>query len=403
MVWSQDSKLEFYYMTHIDNLPSILENGILSNDRIRAEGLQHKRISNEEIVKKRREKGISNFVNLYIQPRNAMMFQVLKLNWPIVILGISNEILNKKGVRFSIGNAASDYSTILSPDDLKSIHYFLSSVRKIRYWNVDTEQDISDFVKNPVLLDFTHLSVKKFLQSEILVPEVVEPKYIKAIYVPNDDLRDRVVGLLNSLGIDNINVVLSPDLFFQPLKESQIASNIKVLQADMFISDCDLITISVNTVGVMGKGLASRFKYMYPDVFVVYQQWCKSAKLKVGTPMIYKSEKYNRAFLLFPTKKHWKENSKLEYIKAGLDWCKRNLSNFKIKSAAFPALGCGLGRLSWEEVGPLMVSTFKDMKDIYFEIFLPVEKKLPSSYFDASFYEKSEKKTTVSNLNLELF
>lgn len=403
MVWSQDSKLEFYYMTHIDNLPSILESGILSNDRIKAEGLQHKRISNEEIVKKRREKGISNFVNLYIQPRNAMMFQVLKLNWPIVILGISNEVLNKKGVRFSIGNAASDYSTILSPNDLKSIHYFLSSVRKIRYWNVDTEQDISDFVKNPALLDFTHLSVKKFLQSEILVPEVVESKYIKAIYIPNDDLRDRVVGLLNSLGIDNINVVLSPDLFFQPLKESQIASNIKVLQADMFISDCDLITISVNTVGVMGKGLASRFKYMYPDVFVVYQQWCKSEKLKVGTPMIYKSEKYNRAFLLFPTKRHWKENSKLEYIKAGLDWCKKNLSNFKIKSAAFPALGCGLGRLSWEEVGPLMVSTFKDMKDIYFEIFLPVEKKLPSSYFDASFYEKSEKKTTGSNLNLELF
>lgn len=130
----------------------------------------------------------------------------------------------------------------------------------------------------------------------------------------------------------------------------------------MFFSSMQTLTVSVNTVGVMGKGLASRAKYQFPDVYVVYQDACRSKDLRMGQPYLYKREAFldndladdpltlsnfnsNKWFLLFATKKHWRENSDRAGIEQGLQWIVDNYQSCAIQSLALPALGCGLGGL----------------------------------------------------------
>lgn len=382
---SKNGKFEFYYITHIDNLKSILEIGILSNEQVYKKKIEFKKISNENILKKRKEKGLSNYANLYINPRNAMMYQIYKgLNWHLVVIGVNgNDILGKEDIKISIGNAASDYSKILDRHDFKNIIKFISDVRNIRDWISEYESiPISDYLKEEV---YGFLSPKKFIQSEILVKEKVNKKYIKCVYVPNETLKEKALEIIKALKI-NVDVILNPDMFFEPIRKVKITDNIHIIQGDMFTSSCDMLTVSVNTVGIMGKGLASRFKYMYPEVYVFYEYLCKKKILRLGKPYIFVSENFDRKFLLFPTKGHWREKSKLENIIKGLDWFIENYKKYDVKSVSFPALGCGLGGLLWEDVGPVMVSKLKDIK-IPVEIYLPEEKNIKDNYFSKEFYK----------------
>jgi hypothetical protein len=89
-------------------------------------------------------------------------------------------------------------------------------------------------------------------------------------------------------------------------------------------------------------------------------------------------------FLLFPTKKHWRENSDISGIEKGLLWLTTNYEVEGIKSIAIPALGCGLGNLSWSDVGPLMCHYLTRMK-IPVSIYLPAEKKIPDAQLSESF------------------
>lgn len=169
----------------------------------------------------------------------------------------------------------------------------------------------------------------------------------------------------------------------------------------MFFSNAQTLTISVNTVGVMGKGLASRARYQFPDVFVEYQDACRFKKLRMGKPYLIKREKSldevlayepstlaNRNslkwFLLFATKYHWKNDSNFAGIEKGLQWLVENYRKEGITSIALPALGCGLGKLSWERVGPLMCNYLNKM-DIKSFIYLPMEKHPPEKQLKASF------------------
>jgi O-acetyl-ADP-ribose deacetylase (regulator of RNase III) len=382
---TRNGKFEFYYITHIDNLSSILDLGILSHELVNKRGIKFKKIANDEIIKKRVKKGLGNYANLYINPRNAMMYRdYKKLKWPIVVIGVNgNDILKRKDIKISIGNASSDYAKILNKEDFNNIVDFLSDVRKIKDWISDYEFiSISKYTKEDYI---GFLSPKKFSQSEILVREKVNKAYIKCVYVPNNKLKEEARKLIQEKNL-NIDVILRPEMFFEPIRKEKISSNVYIVQGDMFTSDNELLTISVNVVGVMGKGLASRFKYMYPDVYVFYQNLCKNKILKLGTPYIYVSEKFERKFLLFPTKGHWREKSKIENIEKGLKWFIDNYKKYDIKSASFPALGCGLGGLKWEDVGPLMFKYLNKL-DIPIEIYLPEEKTIKENYFKKEFYE----------------
>ncbi len=129
-------------------------------------------------------------------------------------------------------------------------------------------------------------------------------------------------------------------------------TNISYCKGDIFDSKAQVIVNPVNCKGHMGKGLALLFKQKYPRMFVSYQQECRDGKLRIGQPTLYKAS--TPWILNFPTKDHWRDNSKVEYLEAGLQYFVANYKAMDIKSIAFPKLGVGLGRLSWNEVGPLM-------------------------------------------------
>ena len=121
----------------------------------------------------------------------------------------------------------------------------------------------------------------------------------------------------------------------------------------LFESPAKVLVNTVNTVGVMGKGIAKEFKRIYPEMFTDYQQLCEREQLGLGQLWLYKTP--HKWILNFPTKKHWRSPSKPEYIEAGLQKFVQIYQEARVTSISFPLLGCGNGELDWKtQVKPLM-------------------------------------------------
>ncbi len=136
------------------------------------------------------------------------------------------------------------------------------------------------------------------------------------------------------------------------------------VNGDLFGSPAQVLVNTVNTVGVMGKGIALEFKKRYPDMFKQYKLQCDKHKLVVGKLMLWYAP--DHWLLQFPTKIHWRNPSKLEYIEEGLMTFVRKYADYNIASIAFPKLGCGNGELSWDIVRPLMEKYLKNLPiDVY--------------------------------------
>lgn len=139
---------------------------------------------------------------------------------------------------------------------------------------------------------------------------------------------------------------------------------IHYVEGNIFESPAQVIVNTVNTVGVMGKGLAKTFKDYYPEMFKEYQILCKEKKLTPGKLFLYKTP--NKWVLNFPTKEHWRNKSKMEYIESGLEKFVNTYSDYGITSIAFPKLGCGNGGLDWDEVKKVMEKHLQKLRiDIY--------------------------------------
>src|SRR5437660_10363023 len=121
-------------------------------------------------------------------------------------------------------------------------------------------------------------------------------------------------------------------------------TNIQYQKGDIFESNAQVIVNTVNCQGVMGKGLALAFKQKYPAMFNVYQQECRTGKLRIGKPTLY--QKSTPWILNFPTKDSWHANSKMEYIEKGLEFLAAYYKNAGIKGIAFPKLDPLNGKLS---------------------------------------------------------
>jgi O-acetyl-ADP-ribose deacetylase (regulator of RNase III) len=289
----------------------------------------------------------------------------------VAIISIRQDILSQKGVFISTGNAASTASEILSFSEHREILIEIrDSVSKV-WW---TEESGS----------------KRKIMAECLIPDIVPPEFIQAIYVVSHDAVNRVKETLQQ---SDFQIIPEPNLFFQPFRKSDLNEYLSVVEGDLFFSRMQTLTVSVNTVGIMGKGLASRAKYQFPDVYVFYQDLCRKKILRMGKPYLYKREvsfDYQLAdepatltngnletwFLLFPTKEHWKNRADINSIEKGLQWLEGNYKKEGIKSLAIPALGCGLGWLEWKEVGPLLCK-YLSAFDIQVWVYLPTEKRVP--------------------------
>ena len=123
-------------------------------------------------------------------------------------------------------------------------------------------------------------------------------------------------------------------------------------RTSILTSQGQTVVNTVNTVGIMGKGLASSFKKKYPDMFKAYKKLCDEGQFDVGHLWLWKGA--NQWVLNFPTKKHWRQPSKLSYVEAGLKKFVQQYEQRGIREIAFPRLGCGDGGLEWDDVRQLM-------------------------------------------------
>lgn len=138
-------------------------------------------------------------------------------------------------------------------------------------------------------------------------------------------------------------------------------------KGNIFETNAQVIVNTVNCQGVMGKGLALAFKLKYPDMFAAYQQECKTGRLRIGRPTLFR--KSTPWILNFPTKDSWRTNSKIEYLEKGLEYFVAHYKEANITSVAFPKLGTQNGKLSWDEVGPLMIKYLSKLDiDVYIYI-----------------------------------
>ncbi len=122
---------------------------------------------------------------------------------------------------------------------------------------------------------------------------------------------------------------------------------------DLFLEDAQALVNPVNCVGVMGAGLALAFKKKYPRNFQDYKRICDRGELRPGQILSYQENGvtiYN-----FPTKDHWKDPSKLEYITEGLASLIEHLNQDRPSVVNLPSLGCGLGGLQYSVVKPIML------------------------------------------------
>lgn len=134
---------------------------------------------------------------------------------------------------------------------------------------------------------------------------------------------------------------------------------IEYIEGDIFNSPAQVIVNTVNTVGVMGKGLALSFKKRYPEMFEAYRRACEKRQLTIGKLMLYYAP--DHWIMMFPTKENWRNPSKIDYIEEGLKKFVNTYTDKSITSIAFPKLGCGNGELSWDDVKPVMERYLKPL------------------------------------------
>src|SRR5688572_9765584 len=111
-------------------------------------------------------------------------------------------------------------------------------------------------------------------------------------------------------------------------------------QGNLLDADVDAVVNTVNTVGVMGKGIALMFKERFPENFSAYAAACKSGEVQVGRMFVQAGAELDgpRLIINFPTKKHWRQPTQVEWIEAGLVDLKRVIRSKGIRSIALPPL-----------------------------------------------------------------
>lgn len=145
----------------------------------------------------------------------------------------------------------------------------------------------------------------------------------------------------------------------------------------------EAVVNTVNTEGVMGKGIALQFKRAFPENFALYERACKHGEVAIGKVFVYKTVLPEPRYVInFPTKKLWRQPSKLQYIRDGLVDLVAQIRTLDMKSIAIPPLGCGLGGLDWADVRPLIEGAFGDLPSVRVVLFAPSSAPRPEAMPD---------------------
>ena len=144
---------------------------------------------------------------------------------------------------------------------------------------------------------------------------------------------------------------------------------VKVLIGDLFASRAQTLVNTVNTVGVMGKGIALEFKKRFPEMYEDYKMRCDAGQVRLGRPYLYR-RLMPPWILNFPTKDDWRSVTRLQDIINGMNHLEGHYKEWEIESLAVPPLGCGQGQLEWRVVGPTLYRLLSRL-DIPVELYAP--------------------------------
>lgn len=152
----------------------------------------------------------------------------------------------------------------------------------------------------------------------------------------------------------------------------------KLVTGNLLESEVDALVNSVNCVGIMGKGIALAFKAAYPANFRAYQVACRAGNVRPGQIFVFETGLLQgpKFILNFPTKRHWRDRSRIEDIKAGLEALIELVPSLQITSMAIPPLGCGLGGLLWQDVRPLITAACDRLSEVRVKIYEPLSAAL---------------------------
>ncbi len=144
---------------------------------------------------------------------------------------------------------------------------------------------------------------------------------------------------------------------------------------DLMAEEVEALVNTVNCVGVMGRGIALQFKKEFPENFKVYANACRRKDVKLGQMFVFERDDMfspqPRYIINFPTKRHWRNKSRMEDIESGLASLVTEIRERGIRSIAIPALGSGLGGLNWYAVRTRMQKALTELDDVKIVIFEP--------------------------------
>jgi len=148
---------------------------------------------------------------------------------------------------------------------------------------------------------------------------------------------------------------------------------IEFRQDNIFTADVEALVNTVNCVGVMGRGIALQFRKAFPENFAAYKAACDRGEVRPGKLFIHPLGQLTnpRYIINFPTKDHWKGNSRIEYIDSGLKEMVEAVRQLDVHSIAIPPLGCGLGGLTWADVRPRIEQALQGLPDVHVLVYEP--------------------------------
>ncbi len=148
---------------------------------------------------------------------------------------------------------------------------------------------------------------------------------------------------------------------------------IREVSGNLLTADVDALVNTVNTAGVMGKGIALQFKRAYPAMFTAYEKAAKAGELQPGHMHVWPTNQLDgpRYVINFPTKRHWRSPSRIDDVAEGLADLRRVISELGITSVAVPPLGCGNGGLAWADVRPMIIGALGNLDGVEVRVYPP--------------------------------
>lgn len=152
---------------------------------------------------------------------------------------------------------------------------------------------------------------------------------------------------------------------------------IRHVTGNLLYADVEALVNTVNCDGIMGKGIALQFKQAWPGNFDAYAKACRAEEVRAGQMFIWETGgMVNPRYIInFPTKRHWRDKSRIEDVRDGLRVLTADMRRLSIKSIAVPPLGCGNGGLDWNDVRPLIESAFAGLPDVTVQMFSPLNEE----------------------------